>query len=108
VLQIIFWVLFIYGFLSLIQDVANEITYKKIEHNMKIVLFANDLEKNIESFIKELYNLKNDCNYKQIVVIDLNNEDNFEKIEKRFYNEEIYVKLLRKEEVGEYLKNILK
>ena len=45
ILQVICTVIFIYGILSLIQDILNEITYKKVSHNMKIVIFVKELEK---------------------------------------------------------------
>ena len=50
VLQVFFWVLFIYGFLSLVQDIFNEFTYKKINHDMKIVIFASKLEEKLENY----------------------------------------------------------
>ena len=100
VLQVIGCVIFVYGILSLIQDISNEITYKKISHNMKIVIFAKELERNIEQFIIELYNIKKANSYKQIIVIDLNKNDDIEKIKMRLYNSEVNV------DVGEeYMQN---
>ena len=104
-LQVIFWVIFVYGFLSLMQDIYNEFTYKKVSHNMKIVVFAKSLEKDIEQFIIELYNMKKSNAYKQIVVIDLQKDDDIDKIKTRLYNSEVNVDVLSNEEGEEYIRN---
>ena len=90
-LQVIFWVIFVYGFLSLMQDIYNEFTYKKVSHNMKIVVFAKSLEKDIEQFIIELYNMKKANAYKQIVVIDLQKDDDIDKIKTRLYEQILFI-----------------
>ena len=105
VLQVIGCVICVYGILSLIQDISNEITYKKISHNMKIIIFAKDLEKNIEQFIIELYNIKKVNSYKQIIVVDLEKDDDIEKIKTRFFNNEINVDVLSSDEGKEYVEN---
>lgn len=107
VLQVIFWVIFVYGILSLIQDIANEITYKKVSHNMKIVVFAKELEKNIEQFIIELYNIKKINSYKQIIVIDLEKTDDINKIKDRILNSEINIDILSCEDGEKYITNLL-
>lgn len=107
VLQVICVVIFVYGLLSLVQDIANEITYQKISHNMKIVVFAKELEKNIEQFIIELYQMKKVNSYKQIVVVDLEKEDDIEKIKTRFYNNEVNVDVLDYQNGKEYIQNLL-
>ena len=107
VLQVIFYVIFVYGILSLIQDVSNEFTYKKISHNMKIVVFANDLEKNIERFIIELYNIKKINSYKRVIVIDLNKNDDISKIRDRINSNGINVEILSFQEGEEYVNKLL-
>ena len=107
VLQVIFYVIFVYGILSLVQDIANEITYKKVSHNMKIVVFANELEKNIEGFIIELYNMKKVNPYKQIVVIDLDKNDDISKIKKRILENVINVEILDFQEGEVYINKLL-
>ena len=105
VLQIIGWVLFIYGFLSLAQDIINEITYKNINHNMKIIVLTKELEKNIEGFTRNLKELKRSNKYKNIVVINLEENDNINNIVTKFESEELNLTLLTKDEGKEYIDN---
>jgi hypothetical protein len=110
VLQVIGWVIFLYGFFSLSQDILNEITYKKISHDMKIIVLAKSLEDNLENFSMELSNLKRCNSYKQILLIDLNEEDDkFDRIIKKLENDEVNVELFNKEQgkkiIDEYFQN---
>ena len=105
VLQVIGIVIFMYGFLSLFQDIYNEVTYKMIFHKMKIVVFAKDLEKNIEQFIVELSNMKKVNSYKQIILIDLEEKDDIENVKNRFYNSDINIDIFTKEDGLEYIDN---
>ena len=107
VLQVMVAVIFVYGILSLIQDIFNEITYKKVSHNMKIVVFAKELEKNIEQFLVELYNVKKSSSYKQIVVVDLDKNDDIDKIKTRFINSEVNVDILSCDEGKRFTQDIL-
>lgn len=104
-LKVICCVVFVYGILSLFQDIYNEITYTKVSHNMKIVVFAKSLEKNIDQFIVELYNMKKMNSYKQIIVVDLEKDDDIDKIKTRLLNSEINVDVLDKEEGFKYTKD---
>ena len=104
-LKVIGCVLLVYGLLSLVQDIFDEITYKKICHDMKMVIFAKGIEKNLDNFIIELYNIKKLNCYKQIVVIDLDKKDDIEKIKTRFINNEVNVDILNWEEGKEYSQN---
>ena len=106
VLQVLATVIFVYGLLSLIQDILNEITYKKVFHKMKIVVFAKDLEESIEQYVIELWNMKKVNPFKQITVIDLNEKDSIEKIKTRLENSEINVQILSKKEGKELIDNI--
>jgi dephospho-CoA kinase len=96
VLQVIGWIIFIYGFLSLAQDIINEVTYKKISHNMKIIVLINSLENNLENFVTELSNLKKNNNYKKIVAIDLDENDNLSRITKKLEDDDVNIELLDK------------
>ena len=107
VLQVIFYVIFVYGLLSLVQDIANEFTYKKISHNMKIVIFSNNLEKNIEQFIVELYNIKKINPYKQIVIIDLEENDDILKIRDMVSKNGINVDILDFQNGKKYINKLL-
>ena len=106
VLQVLGVVVFIYGLLSLIQDILNEFTYKKVFHKMKIVVFAKDLESNIEQFIIEFWNMKKVNPFKQIVVVDLNENDDIDNIRTRLYNNEVNIEILSKKEGKEYVDNM--
>ena len=106
VLQVMACVIFVYGLLSLVQDISNEITYKKISHDMKIVVLAKDLEKNIDQFMIEFYHMKKVNSYKQIIVVDLEKEDDINKIKTRFYNNEVNVDVLDYKNGKEYIQNL--
>ena len=72
---------------------------------MKIVILAKELERNIEQFIIELYNIKKINSYKQIIVIDLNKEDDIDKIKMRFCDSEVNVDVLSYKDGEEYMQN---
>ncbi len=103
ILQVIGWIIFIYGFLSLSQDILSELTYNKINHNMKIIVLAKNLENDLENFTRELANLKRRNGYKNIVLIDLEEKDNIKNIIKKFENEEVNLKVLNKPDGEEYV-----
>lgn len=107
-IQVIGWILIIYGLLSLIQDIANEFTYKKIRHNMKIIVLTKDMEKNIDEFSRELFNLKRNNNYKEIIVIDLDNTNNIQSIKDKLEEQEINLNLLDKDSGMDYILNYFK
>ena len=107
VLQVIGIVIFVYGLLSLIQDITNEITYKRISHNMKIVMFAKGLEENLEQFMIELYQMKKVNAYRQLVIVDLEEEDDISKIKTRLFNNEINAQVYNRENGKGYIKNLL-
>lgn len=77
VLEVIFWVVFIYGFFSLSQDILNEFTYKKINHDMKIFILTKNLQKNLDEFINEFDLLKKYTVNKNVSVVNLTDDDNF-------------------------------
>lgn len=58
IVQVIFWVLFMYGFLSLIQDIATEFTYKKYNKHVKVFVCVDDFENEIENFEREISRVK--------------------------------------------------
>ena len=89
VLEVIFWIIFIYGFFSLAQDILNEITYKKINHNMKIVILTKELENNLESFINEFDILKKYTINKNVTLINLTESDDFNYISRELEKEKI-------------------
>ena len=107
VLQVLGVVIFVYGLLSLIQDIFNEITYKKISHNMKIIIFAKELEKNIEHFLIEISNMKKVNSYSQMTIIDLEEKDDIDKVKTRLANNDINIDVLSGEEGKKYINQII-
>ena len=43
-----------YGFLSLIQDIVTEFTYKKFNKNIKVFICIKDFENEFENFEREI------------------------------------------------------
>lgn len=109
ILEVMFWVVFIYGFFSLAQDILNEFTYHKINHNMKIIILTKELEKNIEDFINEFDILKKYTVNKNVTLINLTEEDNFNNINKELEKEKIswkfYDSKVGKEVIKNYIEN---
>ena len=105
VLQLFFWVLFIYGILSLIQDVLNEFTYKKLNHNMKIIILAKNLEENLNQFVVEFANIKRLNNYKKVTIIDLEENDDLDLISRMLESNEINFEVISKKEGKEKIDN---
>ena len=58
IIQIVFWIIFMYGFFSLIQDIVTEFTYKKYNKHIKVFVCIDDFENQIENFERELYRVK--------------------------------------------------
>lgn len=102
VLQVIGWILFLYGFFSLIQDIEQEIAVKKLNHNLKIVVLAKNLENNLEDFSKELIDIRRKNGYKNITLIDMESND-VHKIENKLEEDEINMKVLNKEDGEKYI-----
>ena len=94
VCNVIFWVIFVYGFLSLAQDILNEFTYHKINHDMKIFIITKNLGDKLDEFIIEFNLLKKSTVNKNVTLIDLTNKDNLEYINQKLEREEINWKLL--------------
>ena len=102
IFDVIFWVIFVYGFLSLAQDIFYEITYHKVNHDMKIFIFAKNLENRLDEFIEQFRNLKKGTVNKNVTLIDLTKTDNFDLIDKKLKSEEINWKFINSVE-GENL-----
>lgn len=56
--QIILWIFFMYGFISFIQDIATEFTYKRFNKNIKVFICIKDFENEIENFEREISKIK--------------------------------------------------
>ena len=94
IFDIIFWVIFVYGFLSLAQDIFYEITDHKINHDMKIFIIAKNLENRLDEFIEQFRILKRGVINKNVTLIDLTKTDNFDLIDKKLKSEEINWKFM--------------
>lgn len=105
IVEVIFWCLCVYGLMTLIKDVIEDNTYKKIQKNVKIVLTVKDVEDGIENYIRELNFGKNFFN--NLVVIDLDSKDNTVNILRELEKECINMKTLTREEGLNYMNKTL-
>lgn len=107
--NVIFWVIFVYGFLSLAQDIFYEITYKKIDYDMKVFVLIKSFENKIDELVNEFSVWKKYRFCKNIILVNLNKNDNFKEINKRLKMQDINWKVLGPNEgediIMEYLKN---
>lgn len=106
IMQLIIWILCIYGLFSIIQDCVNFNTYKKLEENIKFVMTVKNVENGIEEYIRELTYGRNF--YNNLVVIDLESEDDTLEILHKLEKEKFNMKVLEKEEGIEYLSKMVK
>lgn len=106
--QVIGWIIFLYGLLSLIQDISFEICSKKLNHDMKIVVLAKNLEKNLDNFSIELSDIKRRNGYKNITLIDMEEGDNIHNIISKLEENEINMKVLTRKEGEEYIEEFFK
>lgn len=103
-LYIMIWCFFVYGILSLIQDIYRNNTYKKIEENVKLIMTVKNAENGIENYVRELSCGRNFFN--NLVIIDLNSDDDTLEILKELEKENVNMKILNKNEGLKYLKEI--
>ena len=99
-LEILGWSIFIYGLLSLIRDLINEYTYKRINKNMNIYITIENVEDNIEYFIREIYSIKRKNLFRNITVINLDKENNKD-VEEKLKEEDLGLKILDYEQLKE-------
>lgn len=107
-IQIIGWILILYGLFSLIQDIIFEFSSKKLNHNIKIVVLAKNLEENLESFSRELMDIRRRNGYKNITLIDMEENDNIHNVINALEENEINMKVLSKKEGEEYIGEFFK
>ena len=96
--EIFAWIIFIYGILSLVRDLINEFTYKKTNNNMKIYITLKNVEENIEYFIREIYSIKRKNLFRNITVINLDENINSE-VENKLKDEDLNLKILSYKEI---------
>ena len=56
--QIVLWILFMYGFISFIQDLVTEFTYKKFNKNVKVYICVKDFNNEYENLEREISKVK--------------------------------------------------
>ena len=105
IVQLIIWILCIYGLFSVFQDCVNFYTYKKLEENIKFVMTVKNVEDGIEQYIRELTYGRNF--YNNLIVIDMDSTDDTLKILRNLEEEKFNMKVFEKEDGKEYLKNMI-
>ena len=101
-LEIFGTVVFVYGLLSLLRDIINENTYKKISDKMKIYITLRDIDQNIEYYIREIYNIKKKNDFKNITIINLDKNSDRKIIEK-LNDEEMNLKIMDYDQFSELI-----
>lgn len=84
IIQIVFWVIFMYGLLSLIQDIVTEFTYKKYNKHIKVYVCVDDLKNQIENIEREISRVKWQFKNIGISIVDMD-----ESIENEVLNENL-------------------
>lgn len=105
IIEIVIWILCIYGAFSIIQDYIKFSTYKKIEENIKLIITVKNCENGIEEYIRELTYGRNF--YNSLTVIDLDSEDETKKILHKLEEEKYNMNVLDKNEGRIYLNNLI-
>lgn len=105
IVEVLFWCLGIYGLLSLIKDIMEEYTYKKIQQNVKLVLAVKNVGEGIENYIRELKFGKNFFN--NLVVIDLDSKDDTVEILNELEKDCINLRTLSRVEGIDYMNKML-
>lgn len=103
-IYVMVWCFFVYGIMSLLQDIYRNSTYKKIEENVKLIMTVKNVENGIENYVRELSCGRNFFN--NLVIIDLDSCDETLGILKELEKENINMKILTKQEGKEYLDKI--
>ena len=101
---VIIWCFFVYGIMSLLQDIHRSSSYKKIEENVKLIMTVKDVENGIENYVRELSCGRNF--YNNLVVIDMDSNDETLRILKTLEKENLNMKILTKDEGKKYLENM--
>ena len=103
IIEIILWCFCIYGIMSLILDIFCKSTYKKINNNINMILTVNNVEDEIENYIRTLQ-FDNSIFYNNLVIIDLDSSDKTFDILSKFEKTNNNIKILNKDNGINYLK----
>lgn len=96
IIQIIYWVLFMYGILSLIQDIVTEFTYKRYNKNFRVYICINDFENEFENFEREISKIK--WQFKNININVVNMDEGVRESELNNFFVDESIRVLSKEE----------
>lgn len=103
IIQIIYWVLFMYGILSLIQDIVTEFTYKRYNKNFRVYICITDFENEFENFEREISKIK--WQFKNININVVNMDEGVRESElNNFFGDES-IRVLSKEEFCQIVNN---
>ena len=103
--EIFGWIIFCYGLLSLTRDIVDEYTYKKINNNMKIYITLENIDENIEYFIREISNIKRKNKFKSISIISLDKKNKDDIILEKLQQEDLNIKIMDYENFIEKIKS---
>lgn len=106
IVQLVVWILCIYGLSSLINDYSKFHIYKKNEKNIKLVMTVKNVEDGIEEYIRELTFGRHF--YNNLVIIDMDSDDETLKILRKLEKEKYNMRVLNKNDGVWYLKNMIK
>ena len=98
----VIWCFALYGILVMMQEITRNITYKKIEENVKLIMTVKNVENGIENYVRELSCGRNF--YNNLVIIDLESEDETLCILRELEKENMNLKVLNKIDGEMYLK----
>lgn len=100
----IIWCFAVYGILVMLQELMRNNTYKKIEKNIKLVLFVENVEDGIENYVRDLTFGRNFFN--NLVIVDNDSQDDTFMILRELEKENINMKILSRKEGKKYLENL--
>lgn len=106
VLSVIFWIFFIYGLTSFLQEIIKINTYSKIKEKIKIIMIGENVSEGIECYIREISFGKNF--YNNLVFIDNGSVDDTINVVEELKKEEFNIKVLDKKQGKEYIENTIK
>ena len=95
-IQIIMWIFIMYGFLSLLQDIATEFTCKQYTKNIKVYICVYNFENEIENLEREIYKIK--WMYKNISINLVNLDESITENEIKNFFEGDRINILSKSE----------
>lgn len=91
IIQVIYWVIFMYGLLCLIKDIRSEFTYKVYNKNIKVYVCVKNMEQEYEILKRELLILKREYKNIGINVVDMDKKQQYELPDNDLYENNINI-----------------